>query len=497
MHSNKLSSLPQNIASLAFVRTLNLSNNSLSLTAIHPIFKLTTLVELYLAHNDIEGPISSSFTALENIQILDLEGNRITSIPHEISKIRHLRILLLGDNSLNDLPWQALETLDDLYQLDISTNKLSESLLPPSLDQVNISSLSNFDVQCNFLTALPSNLRFPSLTQFNASQNSISTTGTFFTTTSRLVHISLAQNQLSLLPEGVVNLAHLRTLDVSNNLIEHVDPRLGLLDNLTSFLWMGNLIRHRAWGGMDTEGIKSALRAKVDKAILNGLEEDFAGLNVDACKGECGGMLNLTGKLNETPLTEEMISEHVHPTHFPVLSKIVLQKNKLATVPTEVSLITSLTTLDLSKNHLTSNVFGRSITLENLIHLDLSVNRIETLHDLIIILSAPQLKSLELSFNSLTSLVPLRAHYPNLTTLYANFNQLTSLNPSDLDGLEIVQVNNNSINRLPAELGLVESLRLLGVDGNTFRVPSRRIVDAGSAALLEWLRGRCVITDEQ
>src|SRR5271156_976865 len=259
MHSNKLSSLPQNIASLAFVRTLNLSNNSLSLTAIHPIFKLTTLVELYLAHNDIEGPISSSFTALENIQILDLEGNRVTSIPHEISKIRHLRILLLGDNSLQDLPWQALETLDDLYQLDISTNKFSESLLPLSLDQVNISSLSNFDVQCNFLTSLPSNLRFPSLTQFNASQNSISTTGTFFTTTSRLVHLSLAQNQLSVLPEGVVNLAHLRTLDVSNNLIEHVDPRLGLLDNLTSFLWMGNLIRHRAWGGMDTEGIKSAL----------------------------------------------------------------------------------------------------------------------------------------------------------------------------------------------------------------------------------------------
>ena len=490
MHSNKLSSLPDNIASLSFLRTLNLSKNSLSLNALDPIFKLATLVELYLAHNDIEGPISPSFAALENVQILDLEGNRITSIPHEISKIRRLRILLLGDNSLTDLPWQALETLDDLYQLDISTNKFSENLLPPSLDQVNISSLSNFDVQCNFLTVLPSNLRLPSLTQFNASQNSITTSGTFFTTTSQLVHLSLAQNQLSIIPEGVVNLAHLRTLDVSNNLIEYVDPRLGLLHNLTSFQWMGNLIRQRGWGGLDTEAIKSSLRAKVDDGTLTGVEEDSAGLKVDACKGECGGMLNLTGKLNETPLTQEMISEHVHTAHFPVLSKIVLQKNKLATVPIEVSLITSLTTLDLSKNYLKSNIFGERVTLDNLVHLDLSNNRIETLDDLISTLSAPQLKSLEVSFNSLTSLVPFRAHYPNLTTLYANFNQLTSLAPSDFEGLEIVQVNNNSINRLPPELGSVESLRILGVDGNTFRVPSRRIVDAGSAALLEWLRGR-------
>jgi Leucine-rich repeat (LRR) protein len=130
--------------------------------------------------------------------------------------------------------------------------------------------------------------------------------------------------------------------------------------------------------------------------------------------------------------------------------------------------------------------------LENLINLDLSLNKLDSLDLLPTTLSAPSLKMLDVSFNSLTSLIGLHTHYPNLSTLHANSNQLTSLTPSDFEGLEVVQLNNNSINRLPPELALVASIRVLGVDGNTFRVPGRRIVDAGSAALLEWLRGRCV-----
>jgi hypothetical protein len=160
--------------------------------------------------------------------------------------------------------------------------------------------------------------------------------------------------------------------------------------------------------------------------------------------------------------------------------------------PIVISLGTTLTTLDLSKNYLSSKIFDQFITLENLIHLDLSVNKLDTLEYLPTTLSAPELKVLDVSFNSLTSLIPFHMHYPRLLTLYANSNQLVSIDPNDFEGLEIIQVNNNSINKLPPELGLVESLRIVGVDGNTFRVPGRRVVDAGSGALLEWLRGRCV-----
>ena len=488
MHSNKL---PLTFETLAFLRTLNLSKNGLTNPTLDIICQITTLVELYVAHNEFEGPITSNIRALKDLQILDLEGNRISALPDTFGKLQRMRILLLGENCLVNLPWKAIESFGDLYSLDVFSNKLSGELIP-STDEIILSSLSNFDIHSNALTSLPSNLQLPSLTQFNAAQNSLSSTGTFFNNTQRLVHLSLGQNQLSVIPDGVIHLAYLRTLDVSNNVIEHVDPRLGYLDRLTTFMWMGNLIRMRAWGSMDTEGIKSNLRAKADEAILKGMEDDMAALNVNTCRGECGGTLNWTAKMKDSPWTDEIISEHLNPIHFPSLSKVILQQNMLTVAPTNLSLVTTLTTLDLSKNYLTSKIFHHSITLENVIHLDLSVNRIDTLEHLPTYLTAPALKFLDVSFNSLMSLVPLHLHYRNLSTLHANSNQLTSLDPADFEGLEIVQVNNNAINKLPPELGLVESLRIVGVDGNTFRVPGRRIVDAGSGALLEWLRGRCV-----
>jgi Leucine-rich repeat (LRR) protein len=491
MHANKLSALPPKFESFAFLRTLNLSNNTLRSTALESITQIGTLIELYLANNQIDGRLSRNIASLKDLQILDLEGNTISKIPDTICQLRRMRILLLGDNHLDTLPWKSLEKMGDLYQLDISSNKLEGDLLPTD-DEITFSSLSNLDLQSNSLSTLPSNLHLPSLTQFNATQNCLLSTGTFFTTTPRAVHISLAQNQLAAIPDGIVHLAYLRSLDVSNNIIEHIDPRLGLLDGLTTFMWMGNLIRMRAWGSMDTEGIKSALRAKADEAVLKGIEEDLAMLKMNTCRGECAGILDLTKKLEETPLTTEMISQHVHATHFPVLSKAVLQQNKLTAVPKELSLVSTLTTLDLSRNYLSSKIFDQHVTLENLINLDLSINKLDSLDLLPTALSAPSLKTLDVSFNTLTSLIALHTHYPNLSTLHANSNQLTSLTPSDFEGLEVVQLNNNSINRLPPELALVTSLRVLGVDGNTFRVPGRRVVDAGSAALLEWLRGRCV-----
>ena len=470
---------------------MNLSKNKFLIDILDVISTITTLSEIYLAHNAIHGSLPATIGNLTHLQILDLEANQITSLPDSIRKLKRMRILLLGENCLSQLPWEALEGFLDLYELDVYSNKLSGDLLPAAIQKLTLSSLSTFDIHSNALTSLPSNLHLPSLTQFNATQNSIMTTGSFFNTTPRLVHLSLGQNQLSFLPEGVIHLSSLRSLDVSNNMIEHIDPRLGFLDRLTTFLWMGNLIRQRGWGSMDTDGIKCTLRAKADEAAMQDLEDGMADMDVNACHGECAGTLNLTAKLKETPLQEDMISEHLHPAHFPPLTKIVLQQNKFTIVPSLIGVATTLTTLDLSKNILSSSIFDDSVTLNSLVYLDLSINRLENIDNLPTQLSAPALKTLDISFNYITSIIPLRSHYPLLRILHANSNQITALEPSAMQGLEIVQVNNNSISKLDPELGKVESLRILGVDGNTFRVPGRRVLEGGSAVLLEWLRSRC------
>ena len=200
MHSNKLLALPPRFESLAFLRTLNLTKNALSNATLEVISQITTLVEVYLAHNDFEGPLTADIGALTELQILDLEGNRITSLPDTFGKLRRMRILLLGDNHLENLPWEAFEKFGDLYELDIFSNKLSGDLLPSTVEEITLSSLSTFDIHSNSLTSLPSNLILPSLTQFNATQNLMTTTRyllrhnpttrTFISCTKSIVHHS-------------------------------------------------------------------------------------------------------------------------------------------------------------------------------------------------------------------------------------------------------------------------------------------------------------------
>ncbi|KAF7328947.1 hypothetical protein MVEN_02524600 [Mycena venus] len=57
-------------------------------------------------------------------------------------------------------------------------------------------------------------------------------------------------------------------------------------------------------------------------------------------------------------------------------------------------------------------------------------------------------------------------------------------------GLEELDVRDNEIGRLPAELGMLP-LDVFLVDGNVFRVPARRVWEReGTKGLLSWLRGR-------
>ena len=62
---------------------------------------------------------------------------------------------------------------------------------------------------------------------------------------------------------------------------------------------------------------------------------------------------------------------------------------------------------------------------------------------------------------------------------------------SRLNALEVLNLMNNNISALPAKLGLLsEKLRVLMLEGNPLRSIRRPILEKGSAAVLEYLRGR-------
>ena len=82
---------------------------------------------------------------------------------------------------------------------------------------------------------------------------------------------------------------------------------------------------------------------------------------------------------------------------------------------------------------------------------------------------------------------------PALMAIVADNNDITAIDAASLQklpNLSALDLSNNAIKYLPPTISLCPSLRSLGLQGNLFKVPSSQILDQGSAALLDWLRGR-------
>ncbi|KAG6862023.1 hypothetical protein C0995_008211 [Termitomyces sp. Mi166 len=133
-------------------------------------------------------------------------------------------------------------------------------------------------------------------------------------------------------------------------------------------------------------------------------------------------------------------------------------------LPLISKLFPSLRSLNLSHNALTS----ASLTTDALSNL---------------ILSAPGrygLKHLRIRGNTISEL----DGFQGLSEIFKGNRQVPQWKLDELD------LRDNEISKLPAELGLLP-LDVLLVDGNTFRIPQRRVWEReGTKGLLTWLRGR-------
>lgn len=130
-----------------------------------------------------------------------------------------------------------------------------------------------------------------------------------------------------------------------------------------------------------------------------------------------------------------------------------------------------------------------SITFPNVDRLDLSANQITSLPDDSQSTPFPNLQVLNVNNCRITSL-PTKLSFPHLKTLLATSNALMAITPSTFENMEVVDISNNNIGHLPPELGNITTIKTLLVEGNSFRVPRYTIVQAGTTAIMEYLRGR-------
>ncbi|KAL9063600.1 MAG: hypothetical protein Q9157_008163, partial [Trypethelium eluteriae] len=271
MHRNLLHSLPLGLRRLERLTTLNLSYNRLQNDALEVITHVRSLRELKLAHNKFEGALASSIGRLENLEILELQDNRLSSLPDTLRELINLRVLHLAENNLDMLPLDALVHLP-LVDLSARKNKLDGALFPAHI--TSMPKLQKLDISSNGLASIDSGeLSLPSLQMLDISFNRI-TTLPDVSTWAELRSLLAEDNTISNLPEGLTSLENIKNLDFTGNDLRHLDARIGLMDSLTILKVAANPIRERKFLSMNTEDVKQDLRLRIEPSSQQAVHEE-------------------------------------------------------------------------------------------------------------------------------------------------------------------------------------------------------------------------------
>lgn len=183
-----------------------------------------------------------SLAETSDIRQINLQNNLLQMIPLAFGQIAFLTILDLSKNSLSN-PLTAPLELPKLRELRLSGNKLNS--VTPLTVHLAAPSLQSLDISQNRLTGSLPGLRdsFPALVTLIASDNAI---------------VDVPADSLS----------GLKIVNLSNNNIERLDPRIGLLaGTLTSLIVEGNRFRAPNYQVLSkgTDAILSWLKDKIPR----------------------------------------------------------------------------------------------------------------------------------------------------------------------------------------------------------------------------------------
>ena len=244
LSQNELSgSIPPEVARLANLTSLNLYGNDLSGPIPPELERLAELTALYLGWNELTGPIPPELGRLANLRALDLAGNYLSGpVPPELGSLATLSTLYLNWNELAGPIPPELGRLADLSVLDLAGNELSGSI-PPELG--GLAELTYLNLGRNELSgSIPPGLgRLANLRRLHLYRNEL--TGPIPPELGGLVSLgtlNLYRNELTgSIPPELGNLLDLTRLDLrENELSGSIPPELGRLARLEILRLLNN-----------------------------------------------------------------------------------------------------------------------------------------------------------------------------------------------------------------------------------------------------------------
>ncbi|MBD2157358.1 COR domain-containing protein [Leptolyngbya sp. FACHB-16] len=258
-----LTEVPEAIASLTQLQSLNLSNNEL--TELKAIVSLTQLQELNLSNNELtELPEAiASFTQLQELYLID---NQLTELPEAIVSLTQLQLLELSDNQFVELP-NVIASLTQLKTLVLNANNLTS--LPEWI--CILIQLKHLAVGGNKLSSLPNSLKeLTEIERLYIWGNQFKVVPKEFSYLSKLKILNLSSLELIKVPEQVEELAELKVLLLNENYIVDLPIFLHQLKHLNEVKLDNNPLNPDIAAAYEqgTEAVMQYLRARAEGEVM-------------------------------------------------------------------------------------------------------------------------------------------------------------------------------------------------------------------------------------
>ncbi|XP_046764500.1 leucine-rich repeat serine/threonine-protein kinase 2 isoform X1 [Gallus gallus] len=231
LHSNRFTSFPTYLLKMNCIAYLDISRNDIGPSfALDPYLRCPTLKQLNLSYNQLMCIPEFLANVAENLEQLLLEGNKISCLSAPVS-LKELKILNISKNNISSLAENALTGCTKLELFNARMNALE--IIPDLSSSITTLKLS----QNCFINVPEAILLLPHLRSVDLSQNKIiSLPGPVHWKSLNLRELLFNQNQIGVLDlsEKACAWSRLEKLHLSNNKLKEIPPQIGFLENLTS-----------------------------------------------------------------------------------------------------------------------------------------------------------------------------------------------------------------------------------------------------------------------
>jgi len=429
--NNKLDSYPYRslfCKSKLRIRAFELQNCELTTIPDNALDLLPSLDRLDVSFNRLATIQKRAFSGGEALMELNLSNCNISYLfPYFCDYLSKMKTLYLQNNNFNNFDFEEIDNCTALNLLNISGNNIINvtglGVGLNSLTHVDFSfnKIANLKTTFDGLSAMQelhlnnNDIKQINVGQFNGasslqhlklSNNLISDISNFSTafTTKTLQGIHLSKNMISSIPNGAfANMDALGYLDLSDNRIAQIKP--------ASFSGMTSLSELNMGGNVLNEIQNATFTELTNLSFLNLSNNQLTSLPGGAFQGlqtlktldlSLNGITKLIADVTSPLKTLKFLSvarnglTTIETQNWPPLQTLLLQENKLSTVPSDI-VFANMAHFNASFNEL-STFFGNS---ENLLP------------------DMEAMESMDLSHNKLTDISPI---------LFQSFYNLTYLN---------------------------------------------------------------------